>query len=62
MPFAVGDQTDSPISLYGATKKTDELIAHAYSFYFKLPTTGLRFFNVYGPRGRPDGAFFIFAK
>lgn len=62
IPFTVGDQTDSPMSLYGATKKTDELIAHAYSFYFKLPTIWLRFFNVYGPRGRPDGAFFIFAK
>ena len=62
IPFAIGDQTDSPISLYWATKKTDELIAHAYSFYFKLPTIWLRFFNVYGPRGRPDGAFFIFTK
>lgn len=62
MPFTVGDQTDTPISLYGATKKADELIAHSYSFYFKLPTIGLRFFNVYWPRGRPDGAFFIFAK
>lgn len=62
MPFTVGDQTDSPISLYGATKKTNELIAHSYSFYFGLPTIGLRFFNVYGPRGRPDWAFFIFAK
>lgn len=62
MPFTVWDQTDTPISLYGATKKADELIAHSYSYYFKLPTIGLRFFNVYGPRGRPDGAFFIFAK
>ncbi len=62
MPFTVGDQTDCSMSLYGATKKTDELIAYAYSFYFKLPTIGLRFFNVYGPRGRPDGAFFIFTK
>lgn len=62
MPFTVGDQTDTPISLYGATKKADELIAHSYSFYFKLPTVGLRFFNVYWPRGRPDGAFFIFTK
>lgn len=62
MPFTVGDQTDNPISLYGATKKSNELIAHSYSYYFKLPTIGLRFFNVYWPRGRPDGAFFIFAK
>lgn len=62
IPFAVWDQTDSPMSLYGATKKTDELIAHVYSFYFKLPTIWLRFFNVYGPRGRPDWAFFIFTK
>lgn len=62
IPFAVGDQTDKPISLYGATKKADELIAHSYSYYFKLPTIWLRFFNVYWPRGRPDGAFFIFTK
>ena len=60
-PFAVWDMTDSPISLYWATKKSDELIAHSYSYYFKLPTIWLRFFNVYGPRWRPDGAFFIFA-
>lgn len=62
MPFAVGDKTDEPLSLYGATKKSNELIAHSYSFYFGLPTIWLRFFNVYGPRGRPDGAFFIFLK
>ena len=62
MPFAVGDKTDEPLSLYGATKKSNELIAYAYSFYFGLPTIGLRFFNVYGPWGRPDGAFFIFTK
>lgn len=62
IPFAVEDTTENPISLYGATKKTDELIAHAYAYYFKLPTIWLRFFNVYGPRWRPDGAFFIFTK
>lgn len=62
LPFAIEDQTDNPISLYGATKKSNELIAHAYSFHYKLPTIWLRFFNVYGPRGRPDGAFFIFTK
>jgi UDP-glucuronate 4-epimerase len=49
MPFAVGDKTDEPLSLYGATKKSNELIAHSYSFYFGLPTMWLRFFNVYGP-------------
>ena len=61
-PFSVWDQTDQPISLYGATKKADELIAYSYSYYFNLPTIWLRFFNVYGPRGRPDWAFFIFIK
>ncbi len=62
IPFAVGDTTDAPLSLYGATKKASELIAHAQSIYFGLPTIGLRYFNVYGPWGRPDGAFFIFTK
>lgn len=62
MPFSVGDKTDEPISLYGASKMADELIAHSYSHFFGIPTIGLRFFNVYGPWGRPDGAFFIFAK
>jgi UDP-glucuronate 4-epimerase len=62
IPFAVGDTTDAPLSLYGATKKATELIAHAQSIYFWLPTVGLRYFNVYGPWGRPDGAFFIFTK
>ncbi len=61
-PFSVTDKTDSPLSLYGATKKSNELIAHSYHNMFGLNTTGLRFFNVYWPRGRPDGAFFIFAK
>jgi UDP-glucuronate 4-epimerase len=62
IPFSVWDKTEEPLSLYGATKKSNELIAHSYSLYFKLATIWLRFFNVYGPRGRPDGAFFIFAK
>ncbi len=61
-PFAVGDMTDAPISLYGATKKANELIAHAITHMYGMPTMGLRFFNVYGPRWRPDGAFFIFTQ
>ena len=60
LPFAVEDRVDSPISLYAATKKANELMAHTYSHLFKLPTTGLRFFTVYGPWGRPDMAPFIF--
>ena len=62
MPFSVSSNVDHPISLYAATKKSDELIAHAYSHLFKIPTTGLRFFTVYGPWGRPDMALFIFTK
>jgi UDP-glucuronate 4-epimerase len=62
MPFSTGSDTEHPASLYGATKKSDELIAHSYSHLFRLPTTGLRFFTVYGPWGRPDMAAFIFAK
>ncbi len=62
MPFSVSSNVDHPISLYAATKKSDELIAHAYSHLFNLPTTGLRFFTVYGPWGRPDMALFIFTK
>ncbi len=62
MPFSVSDNVDHPISLYAATKKSDELIAHAYSHLFKIPTTGLRFFTVYGPWGRPDMALFLFTK
>ncbi len=62
MPFSTSDNVDHPISLYAATKKSDELIAHAYSHLFNLPTTGLRFFTVYGPWGRPDMALFIFTK
>jgi UDP-glucuronate 4-epimerase len=59
-PFSVDDPVDHPISLYAATKRADELIAHAYSYLFSLPTTGLRFFTVYGPWGRPDMALFLF--
>jgi len=62
MPFAIRSDTDHPVSLYGATKKCNELIAHSYSHLFGLPTTGLRFFTVYGPWGRPDMAAFVFAK
>lgn len=60
-PFSVKDPVDNPISLYAATKKSNELIAHSYSHLFDLPTIGLRFFTVYGPWGRPDMAMFIFA-
>ena len=60
-PFSVNDRVDSPISVYAATKKSNELIAHAYSHLFGLNTTGLRFFTVYGPWGRPDMAMYIFA-
>lgn len=62
LPFAVEDRVDQPISLYAATKKADELISHAYSHLFGFPQTGLRFFTVYGPWGRPDMAMFIFTK
>jgi UDP-glucuronate 4-epimerase len=62
LPFSVGDRTDRPISLYAATKKANELMAHSYSHLYRLPTTGLRFFTVYGPWGRPDMAIFMFAK
>jgi UDP-glucuronate 4-epimerase len=61
-PFAVSDKTDSPASLYAATKKSNELMAHAYSHLYNLPVTGLRFFTVYGPWGRPDMAPTLFAK
>jgi UDP-glucuronate 4-epimerase len=60
MPFSVHDNVDHPISLYGATKKSNELMAHAYAHLFRLPATGLRFFTVYGPWGRPDMAMWIF--
>jgi UDP-glucuronate 4-epimerase len=61
-PFSEGDNVDHPVSLYAATKKSNELMAHTYSHLFKLPTTGLRFFTVYGPWGRPDMAYFKFVK
>ncbi len=60
VPFAVEDNVDRPISLYAATKKANELMAHSYSHLYNLPTTGLRFFTVYGPWGRPDMAYFKF--
>jgi len=62
LPFSVHDNVDHPISLYAATKKANELMAHSYSHLYGLPATGLRFFTVYGPWGRPDMAMFIFAK
>ena len=62
IPFSVKDNVDNPISLYAATKKSNELMAHTYSHLFNLPTTGLRFFTVYGPWGRPDMALFLFTK
>ena len=61
-PFSVFDNTDFPISLYAATKKSNEVLAHSYSHLFDLPTTGLRFFTVYGPYGRPDMAYYGFTK
>src|SRR5688500_6799324 len=60
MPFSVHDNVDHPVSLYAATKKANELMAHTYSHLYNLPTTGLRFFTVYGPWGRPDMALFLF--
>src|SRR5262245_15466233 len=62
MPFSVHDNVDHPVSLYAASKKANELMAHCYSHLYGLPTTGLRFFTVYGPWGRPDMALFIFTK
>jgi UDP-glucuronate 4-epimerase len=62
LPFSVDDRTDHPVSLYAATKKANELMAHSYSHLYDLPTTGLRFFTVYGPWGRPDMAIFLFTK
>lgn len=61
-PFSTKDNVDHPISLYAASKKANELMAHTYSHLFKIPTTGLRFFTVYGPWGRPDMALFLFTK
>src|SRR5262245_40396196 len=62
MPFSVHDNADHPLSLYGASKRANELMSHAYAHLFGLPMTGLRFFTVYGPWGRPDMAMWIFAK
>ncbi len=62
MPFSVHHNVDHPVSLYAATKKANELMAHTYSHLFRIPTTGLRFFTVYGPWGRPDMALFLFTK
>jgi len=62
MPFSVHDNVDHPVSLYAASKKANELMAHTYSHLYTLPTTGLRFFTVYGPWGRPDMALFLFTK
>lgn len=62
VPFSTEDKVDNPVSLYAATKKSDELIAHAYSKLYNIPSTGLRFFTVYGPAGRPDMAYFSFTN
>jgi UDP-glucuronate 4-epimerase len=62
MPFSVHDNVDHPVSLYAATKKANELMAHSYASLYKIPCTGLRFFTVYGPWGRPDMAYFLFTK
>jgi len=62
MPFSVHQNVDHPMSLYAATKKANELMAHTYASLYKLPCTGLRFFTVYGPWGRPDMALFLFTK
>ena len=62
IPYSIEDKVDDPVSLYAATKKSDELLAHAYSKLYNMPTTGLRFFTVYGPAGRPDMAYFNFTN
>ena len=62
MPYSEHHQVNHPISLYAASKKANELMAHTYSHLYGIPTTGLRFFTVYGPWGRPDMAFFKFTK
>ena len=62
MPFSVNDPVDHPLALYGATKRANELMAHSYSHLYSLPTTGLRFFTVYGPWGRPDMSLFLFTR
>ena len=62
MPFEETDFVDNPVSLYASTKKSNELMAHTYSHLYKIPATGLRFFTVYGPMGRPDMAYFDFTN
>ena len=62
VPFSENDKSDSPVSLYAATKKSNELMAYSYSHLYQIPTTGLRFFTVYGPYGRPDMAYYKFTK
>ena len=62
MPYSTDDKVDNPVSLYAATKKSNELMAHAYSKLYNIPATGLRFFTVYGPAGRPDMAYFDFTN
>ena len=62
VPYSTDDKVDNPVSLYAATKKSDELMAHAYSKLYNIPSTGLRFFTVYGPAGRPDMAYFCAAR
>ena len=62
VPFSTDDKVDNPVSLYAATKKSNELMAHAYSKLYNIPSTGLRFFTVYGPAGRPDMAYFGFTN
>ena len=62
MPFSEHDSVNHPLSIYAASKKSNELLAHSYSYLYQLPTTGLRFFTVYGPWGRPDMALFKFVK
>ena len=62
IPYSTDDKVDNPVSLYAATKKSDELLAHAYSKLYNIPSTGLRFFTVYGPAGRPDMAYFGFTN
>ena len=62
MPFSEHDSVNHPLSVYAASKKSNELMAHTYSYLYQLPTTGLRFFTVYGPWGRPDMALFKFTK
>lgn len=62
VPYSTNDKVDNPVSLYAATKKSNELLAHAYSKLYNIPSTGLRFFTVYGPAGRPDMAYFVFTN